>query len=343
MRKRGGFPVGKLDSNHLEALLSSIPITDKRVLIGPRVGEDAAVIDVGDKYLIAKTDPITFAFDRIGWYAVNINANDIAVMGGTPKWFLAAVLLPEGKADKRLVDRIFEDIVATCSGLGVTLCGGHTEITYGLDRPIVVGQMLGEVEKDKLVHKSNIKIGDRILLTKGVAIEGTAILAREKGAEIRRKLSARCLAKAKDFLFTPGISVLKDASVANRVASIGSMHDPTEGGLLAGLYEMAKAGGVGLFVDGDKIPILYETKVLCEQWGLNPLGLLASGALLIAVDPKDEPKVVNALRDENIPSSLIGEVVEERKGLKIKINGKVEPLRPPPVDEITKIFSRAAT
>ena len=135
------FPVGKLDFRLLEKLLNSNPINDPRVIVGPRIGEDAAVIDFGKKYLVAKTDPITFTTHRIGWYAVNVNANDIATMGATPKWFLATLLLPEGKTNAKLATQIFKDIIKSTQKLNITLCGGHTEISYKIDRPVVIGHI----------------------------------------------------------------------------------------------------------------------------------------------------------------------------------------------------------
>ena len=190
------FAVGKLPPNVLQRALAQIPIEDERVRIGPRVGEDAAAIAFGETYLVAKTDPITFAAERIGWYAVHINANDVAVMGARPRWFLAALLLPEEKTDAALVEQIFQDILSACRELGVTLCGGHTEITYGLDRPVIVGHMLGEVPRERLVEK-RMEPGDHILLTKGVAIEGTAILAREKASEFASEGETALVERAK--------------------------------------------------------------------------------------------------------------------------------------------------
>ena len=133
------LPIGKLPSDLLESLLTRYASHDERVVLGPGVGEDAAVIDMGERYLVAKTDPITFATEDIGWYAVNVNANDVACCGATPRWFLATVLLPEGCTAQR-VETIFDQIATACGELDIALCGGHTEITYGLERPIVVGQ-----------------------------------------------------------------------------------------------------------------------------------------------------------------------------------------------------------
>ena len=175
--------VGKLPMEVLARLLSGTAQADPRVLQGPGIGADAAVIDMGDRLLIAKADPVTFATDRIGWYAVQVNANDIACMGGVPKWFLATVLLPEG-APESLAVEVHEQITEACEALGVTLVGGHTEITYGLRRPIVSGQMLGEATRDTVVWPGGARPGDALILTQGIAIEGTSVLAHEAAAAL---------------------------------------------------------------------------------------------------------------------------------------------------------------
>ncbi len=313
---------GKLPPRALEALLRQVPAQDPRVVIGPRVGEDAAVLDFGDRYLVAKTDPITFAAERIGWYAVHINANDVATLGARPRWFLATLLLPAEEP----AQAIFDDILAGCRELGVSLCGGHTEITPGLDRPIVVGQMLAEVAKDLLVRKENISPGDAVLLTKGVAIEGTAILAREKSEALRH---VRGLERARDFLFRPGISVVAEALAAVEAApgEIHGMHDPTEGGLVGGLYELAAAAGCGLRVDRAAIPVFAETRAICEALGLDPLRLIASGALLLAVAPQ-----AAALVCDRTGAVQIGEILPAEKGLWLDS----EPLTFPEMDEIAR-------
>jgi len=223
--------VGKLDMEFLTALLEQYARTDdERVVVGPRVGEDALVIDFGDRFLVAKTDPITFATDEIGWYAVNVNANDIATTGAICRWFLATLLLPEGRTTKQLVETIFAQMSQACRSLDIALCGGHTEITYGLDRPIVVGQMLGEVEREALVTTDGMRVGDDLILTKGIAIEGTAIIAREKADALANKFRPDFIARCQGFLHDPGISVVADARLATAQARIHAMHDPTEGG-----------------------------------------------------------------------------------------------------------------
>ncbi|MEM1544774.1 MAG: AIR synthase related protein, partial [Candidatus Bathyarchaeia archaeon] len=234
------FSAGKLDYDLLRCLISDLKPSE-RVIVGPKIGEDAAVIDMHDRYLVATSDPITFATDLIGWYAVHVNANDVATMGAKPLWFLATILLPEGRTDERMVREIFAQMKDACNLLNVALIGGHTEITPELPRPIVIGTMLGEVDKDKLVTSSGAQVGDVILVTKGVPIEGTAIIAREKEDELKKRgIPSETVERAKMFLFDPGISVVRDALIACSVANVHAMHDPTEGGLARGLWELAE-------------------------------------------------------------------------------------------------------
>jgi hydrogenase maturation factor len=308
------------------------------VVIGPRYGEDAAVIDFGRKYLVAKTDPITFTEEHIGWYAVNINANDIATLGARPRWFLATLLLPEDRSTPVLVRRIFQDTLRACRALGITLAGGHTEITTGLTRPIVVGQMLGEVEKSKLVRKESQRPGDLVILTRGVALEGTALLARAKRTELKRKVANHVVNRAMRLLFRPGISVVRDAAVAVRCGEIHALHDPTEGGVLAGLDEIARAGRVGLRVWKEKIPVLPETRVLSQALSFDPFALLASGALLIVAGARSVPRLLQACVRRGIPAAVIGEVLPESQGISVVEGGRARPLRVPKRDEIARLL-----
>jgi hydrogenase expression/formation protein HypE len=333
------YPAGKLPPEELSRLLSRYTRQDQRVVVMPGVGRDATVISFPDRYLVAKTDPITFATDQIGWYAVQVNANDIAAMGGTPRWFLATLLLPAGKTGFAEVETIFAQIAAACQELGVVLCGGHTEITYGLDRPVVVGQMLGEVEKEKLVVPEQTCPGDDIILTKGIAIEGTALIAREKKS-LSELLGEDFIKQCRSLLKAPGISVVRDAQIANRTGRVHAMHDPTEGGLATGLYELATAAGVGMMVEMERIFILPETAVLCQKLRLNPLGLIASGALLIAAPEREAAKIIAALQAAGIPASVIGKIQEQEKGVKLVRQGKVEDLPVFSRDEVARFFER---
>ncbi|NIP79808.1 MAG: hypothetical protein GWM90_11540, partial [Gemmatimonadetes bacterium] len=174
---------------------------------------------------VAKTDPITFATDAIGWYAVHVNANDVACCGARPRWFLATLLLPEGGTTAELVESIFDQMATACAELDVTLCGGHTEITHGLDRPIVIGQMLGDVARDAFVRGSGARAGDTIILTKGIAVEGTALIAREKPRALADVMSDRELETCAGFLHDPGLSVVEDARLALEAGGVHALHD----------------------------------------------------------------------------------------------------------------------
>jgi hydrogenase maturation factor len=335
------FEVGKLPIEFLERLLDRYRLEDGRVVLGARVGEDAAVLDMGDRYLVAKTDPITFATDQIGWYAVHVNANDIVTTGAIPLWFLATVLLPEKGSDEASVEQILRQMHAACSELGVSLVGGHTEITYGLDRPIVIGQMLGEVEKERLVTSGGAREGDAIVLTKGIAIEGTALIAREREGDLReRGYTDDFIARAQAYLRQPGISVFREARRACLDFDVHAMHDPTEGGLATGLRELALASHVGLVVDEGKIEVLPECRRLCAEFGLDPLGTIASGALLLALSPEDADELVRVLAAEQIPAAIIGRIVPEADGLMMETRGHMVHLPLFPRDEIAKLFAR---
>ena len=226
------YPAGKLPPELLGRMLSRYAAGEnERLLVPPGIGEDAAVIRFGDRCVVAKTDPITFATDEAGWYAVHVNANDVAAMGATPRFFLASVILPEEQATEALIESVFRSIDEAARQLGIAVCGGHTEITHGIDRPIVVGQMLGDVDCGKVVRSSGLVPGDAVLLTKGMAVEATAIIAREKRGELEeRGFEAAFLDRCAGYLRDPGISVVRDAAVATAAGEVHAMHDPTEGG-----------------------------------------------------------------------------------------------------------------
>lgn len=329
---------GKLPIDVLGRMLDCVDLSDPRVVLGPQPGEDAALIDFGDRFLVAKTDPITFATDLIGWYMVNVNANDIAVMGATPKWLLSTLLLPEGTTEDE-VSEVFRQLNQACSELDIALIGGHTEITYGLDRPLAVGAMLGEVRKDEAVLSSGVRSGDALLLTKGVAIEGTSILAREAAdVLIDAGIERRLIEKAAAFLFDPGISVVRDARIACESGDVHAMHDPTEGGLSGGLYELAAASGMGLDVSYESIPVLPECAAICDVLSIDPLGLIASGSLLAAVSREDVDDVVDSLSSEGISPSVIGRATEEHHEVKLHKTGNVADFPRFSRDEIARYF-----
>ena len=335
--------IGKFPPALLEKLLRKTGVTDPRVVLGPGVGEDAAVLDLGETLLVVKSDPITFATERIGWYAVQVNANDIACTGGVPRWFLATLLVPERFTEDQ-AEELFTQVLDACNDIGVALVGGHSEVTQGIDRPLVAGTMLGEVARDRLVRTGGAQEGDSIVVTKGIAIEGTALLALERAEDLRKAgVSDDTITLSVELLNVMGISVLTDAQTACDTAQIHSMHDVTEGGLITGLREVAAASGLGLAIEEDSVPVLPATMEVCQAIGLDPLGLLASGALLITLPPSDVPSLLSELEKKGIDGWEIGMMLAPEEGLiSIGREGEVE-LPQFSRDELARYFSRPLT
>ena len=330
--------LGKIPAELLEKLLSRVRINDPRVILGPRVGEDAALIDYGDRILVAKTDPVTFATDCIGWYAVQVNANDVACAGAQPRWFMASLILPQAFTEDQ-VAAVFDQIARACDSLGVTLVGGHSEITRDLTHPIVVGCMLGEVERHKVVMTAGARAGDSVVVTKGIALEGSSLLARERGRELRTSgVDQATIARAAGLLFSPGISVVAEALAACSAATVHSLHDPTEGGLATGLWEVAKAAGVGMVIEEEGIPVIPECDAICRALGLDPLGLLASGCLVIALPRRETQGLLSALDAEGIRAWEIGEVTDMEHGVLLKGQQGLRPMPTFERDELARYF-----
>lgn len=334
------YPVGKLPHEDLKNLLAGLSSSDRRVRLGPGVGLDCAVIDFGETYLVAKTDPITFTAEDLGWYAVHVNANDIATTGAQPKWFLATLLLPEG-TESGFVEQVFTDLQAACSQVGAELVGGHTEITSDLNRAILTGTMLGEVDKEALITPQGARPGDLILLSKGIPIEAGSILAREFTHKLTQ-LETTTLERARNMLIDPGISVVKEALIASRVGGVTAMHDPTEGGLAAGLWEMADAAQVELSVEIGAIHILPEVDEICRTLSVDPYSAIASGALLLTVDPARVIEVISALREAEIPIAQIGKV-SQGTGVRVVDTGVEDEWPRPERDALAILFEQAGS
>ena len=342
-QKQNKFLIGKLKHEFLQKMLSNFVSTthlkEDRVVVGSSIGEDAAVIDMGDKYLVAKTDPITFVTDEIGYYAVNINVNDIVCTGATPKWFQSTILLPAKHTDEDLIETIFRNIHDTCKSLGITVIGGHTEITAALDRPIVIGSLLGEVDKEKLVLSSGAKEDDLIILTKGIFIEGTSIIAREKEDFLKEKgYGNQFIEKCKNYLYDPGISIFKEAVVSNDNFTVTSMHDLTEGGLFNGLAEIAIASDLGLLIKKEQINILPEPLELSKIFNIDPYSTISSGSLLISINPEFAKDLINLLAKNGVASETIGRFTKDKNEyLILDKNNREQAMIYTEVDEITKI------
>jgi len=328
---------GKLPPELLRKMLKHSGALDKRVILGPSIGEDAAVVRLGKQMLVLKTDPVTYASDMIGWYAVNVNANDVVTRGARPAWFQAVILLPVG-SDEKLVEDIFKQISVAASELGIAVTGGHTEVTPGIDHPIVVGDMHGVVKGNRLVSTSGAKVDDAIVLTKCAAIEGTAAIAREKRSELLKVFDEGFVDRAANYLFKPGLSVVLEAMTALR-CKVTAMHDPTEGGVSMGVQELAEASGRSVELWKDEVIVRKETEMICRRYGLDPLGLLGSGALLATFKPSDAKKYVTEVHKLGIDAAVVGKVIAGKGKSRTISGGKTTSLSFSERDEILKVFS----
>jgi hydrogenase expression/formation protein HypE len=325
---------GKLPPALLQRLLRFRGAPDRRVVLGPAFGEDAAVIDLGSEYLILKSDPVTFTAEEIGWYVVHVNANDIAVMGARPAWFQATIIVPPTTASA-VVPRIFRDIDRSARSLGIAVTGGHTEVSTAVHQPIVAGDMQGVVRHDALVTSAGARVGDAIIMTKYAGIEGTSILARSRAREAQRVLGVCAQRRAAHFHHRPGISIVAEALLAARSGAT-AMHDPTEGGVAAALFELATASGKRLVVDLDRIPVHSYTAGLCLHFGLRPLGLIGSGSLLMTLPESQAVRVLRALDRRRIPATVIGTVACGH-GVEARRQGKRVRFEWSPRDELTQM------
>ena len=304
--------VGKLEPRVLKQLIfNCLGAESSRLLLAPNIGEDATVIDFGDRALVIHSDPITGAVENVGWLAVNVCTNDIATRGVHPLWILTVLLLPEDFTLAQLKS-ITAQVDSAAKQLGVTVVGGHSEVTVGINRPIIITTAIGETVNKKFVRTSGAKVGDFIIMTKGAAIEGTAILAYELSNFLEEKIGKKTLEKAKKFIKMT--SVVKDALTAVEAGEVHAMHDATEGGIAGGLQEIAWASNVGLIAHEDKIPAYAETKAICKTLGIDPLKTISSGTLIIAAEPENAGAIVAALKREGIRASIIGKVTEKKQG-----------------------------
>lgn len=331
------LPAGKLPNDLLHHYLKEFKFEDPSVLIHPGVGEDVAAVHTGgDDLIVLKSDPITFATDAIGRYAVTVNANDIATAGAIPRWFLTTLLLPCGTTPSQ-IRAVMQELADEAHRSGVALCGGHTEITDAVHRPVVVGMMVGTAPIRGLVEKKNMAAGDILLLTKGVAVEGTAIIAREfEERLLALGITAVEIKESRDFLKL--ISIMPEARLAAEEGLATAMHDVTEGGVATSLSELSIAGGHRLAVEIEKIPVYRQTRKICDVLGLDPLGLIGSGSLLICCRPGHCDALVRKLKANAIAVSSIGKVLEKGNGIEAFHHGKVYPWPEFETDEITRLF-----
>lgn len=333
------LPSGKVPVDILQdTIFKHLGVKRKEVVLGPRVGVDGAIVEIGNKVLITSMDPITGALERIGWLAVNVNANDIATFGVRPTLFSSCILLPE-HATEKTVEIITKQLDTAAKRLEIAIIGGHCETTPGITHPIVVGSAIGITGKNRYVTASGAKAGDSLILTKGVGIEGTAILATDKQELLKSYFSKAFLRKASSFFNR--ISVVEDAVLAFGTGGVTAMHDPTEGGTSGGIHEIADASNVGIEVFEAKMPTHKETLKICEFFKIDPLQLISSGALLIAARQNLANKIVEKLKQNGIEAAIIGEFLKEpEKRVLVRKNGREEALVRPLSDHLWKALKQ---
>ncbi len=287
----------RLDSNALgigkapTELLAKIFQTpaDQRVIQGPGLGKDAAIVEWGDRALVVTTDPITFVDADAGKLAVQVNANDIFAVGAEPQWMLATMLAPAGVATKDL-ETLLNDLQSACADSDISLIGGHTEVTEAVSRTIISCTMIGSASLEEIIPSDGARDGDAIIQAGAAAVEGTAILGHP------------------DLLETPGISIATAARTLREVDGVHAMHDVTEGGIATAALELAEAAGLSPALEFDNIIWLPQTLAVCEQRGLDPLGLLGSGTLLAAVSPESVNQALAQLSRAGVQAAPIGRV-----------------------------------
>jgi hydrogenase maturation factor len=322
------LPPGKIPVEILkEIIFKNLGAKRNEVALGPAAGIDGAVINVESKSLIVSTDPITGALERIGWLAVNINANDVSTFGVEPAFFLSCILLPE-KADRRTVETISSQMDKAAKGLGMAIVGGHCESTPGLTNPIVVGCAMGIAEKGKYVTAAGAKAGDKIMITKTAGIEGTAILAADREEKLRKTINSSTLKRARQFFSM--ISVAKEAALAFKTGGVHAMHDPTEGGIAGGIHEVADASNLGFKIFEDRIPVAKETSEICEAFEIDPAYLIASGSMLIAARKDVADDIKKTLIKDGISASVVGEFLSSPEDRIVKRKNGYETELPRP-------------
>ncbi len=323
--------IGKITADKLEQLiLNQINYHHKDVLVHAGIGEDSAVVDFGDQVLVVSTDPITGAVENAGFLAVHITCNDLAATGANPVGLQVALLLPESISDKE-ISELMEEIHKTAASLEVEILGGHTEIVSSVKQPQIVMTGIGKAPRDNYIPTGGAKPGDKLIVTKGVGIEGVYILAVDFEKKlIDRGVKTKTISRAKKY--RQRISVLAEGLIAARNGA-SALHDITEGGLYGSLMELSRAADTGFKLDLSRVPVDEVTSEICGILGIDPLGLISSGSMLIAAKKGEE--MVERLKEDNIKACVIGSVEKKAKKI-IMENGIIKDFTWSGEDELWK-------
>lgn len=323
--------IGKVPENVLKrSILKQIKTKRPEVLVGADVGEDCAIIGLQpDEVMVLSTDPITGTTKEMGRWAVMISANDIASSGAEVIGVLVCALLPPRIREIKIRE-LMQEIETCCQELNIQVVGGHTEVTDAVNRPVLSITGIGKVKKDRMLPTKGAKPGQDIVITKWAALEGTAILAKEKEKELLQKFPAFLIEEAKGY--SQYLSIIKEAAIAGK-SNVSAMHDITEGGVFGALWEMAESAGVGLTIDLKKIPIKQATVEICNYFDVNPYEMMSSGSLMLAADNGYD--LVRVLEEAGIHAAVIGKVTEGND--RVVTNGEeTRFLEPPKTDQLYK-------
>jgi hydrogenase maturation factor len=330
---------GKLPGALLAHLLGGLPAAGSDIIVGPGIGRDAAAVRIGDSILVLKSDPITFASRGAARYLVSINSNDLACLGATPKWMLVTGMFPVGTT-RAEIQEMFAELADVTTEAGIALVGGHTEITSAVNRPVLVGMLAGESTEPRLLKPGNAVAGDLLVVSQPIAIEGTALLAQELEAQLTAEVGREVVMRAQTLLDRPGLSVARDAELAFASADIHAMHDPTEGGISTGAREIAEASGLAAQVHLDRIPVMPETSSIANALGINPIGMLASGSLLVAVPKQDVRALLTAWENAGAQPSVIGRLISAEAGHQLIDGVETRELPAFEQDEVSRALTR---
>lgn len=326
--------IGKLSIVDLkELILKNIKNNREEVISNPKIGGDCAIIKCGEeKLLYLSSDPITGATTSLGKLAVHINTNDIATSGTAPLGIMLTILAPENTKREEL-ENIIVEAQSECDKLNISILGGHTEITDAVNRIVVSVTAIGIGDKKDFDSKKEAEAGDYLIITKGIGIEGTGIIASEKEEELKVEFGTGFVEEAKKFLNRT--SVVKDGEIAGKYTK--GMHDVTEGGLLGAVWEMADLHDLGVELDIEKFEIDPITLKIAKFYRIDPLKLISSGTMLISVASEDLEKLRNELFENNIENFIVGKFTEDKKKIYI-YNGTKREIAPPESDELYKVL-----
>ena len=329
--------IGKLPNKLLEEIvISNIRTKRDEVIERAGVGKDCAVIDYGDNYCVISSDPITGASENIGKIAVNVACNDIGAAGAEPNALLMTILAPKGTPQKE-IERIMKEANEAADLINVEIVGGHTEVTDAVNKMVLSLTALGF--KRKNLNVEPIKVGDVILISKEIGIEGTSIIYSENKEELDEKVfNSKDLSSEKVEAYINKLSVVKEGIVCGRLGS-KYMHDITEGGVLGAVWEAFKANDIGILINEMKIPVSNETQAVADFYNINPYRLISSGSMLIITDKENSNKMKKELEKEDILLTEIGEIIEEKE-CKIKREENIYKIDEPESDELYKVVTK---